>query len=183
MLFHVLHAAEDGHTKIMIRTVDTDVVVLAISHVQNIPVYELWIAFRVGKHYRYIAAHQITEALHEHSSRSLFSHAFTGCDVISFFSGRDKKSAWHVWEVLPELTDTFLELASSPVTVFEDIMLLIEKFVEQVNLEFDEARQHHSFLSTIQNTGKYTSSFSCSSTAYFTCCISGWTCVGESYLK
>ena len=45
-----------------------------------------------------------------------------------------------MWEVLPELTDTFSELASSPVTVSEDIMLLIDKFVifgmiEQVNLE------------------------------------------------
>ena len=42
--------------------------------------------------------------------------------------------------MLPELTDTFLELASTPVTVSEAIMLLIEKFVvlwydKQVNLE------------------------------------------------
>ena len=44
MLCHVLHATEHGHKKITIRTVDTDVVVLAISHVQNIPVDELWIA-------------------------------------------------------------------------------------------------------------------------------------------
>ena len=57
MLFHVLHAAEHGHMKIMIRTVDTDVVVLAISHVRNIPVDELWIAFGVGKHYIYITTH------------------------------------------------------------------------------------------------------------------------------
>ena len=114
---------------------------LAISHVQNISLDELWITFGVGKHYGYIAAYQIAEALGEHRSRPLlFFHAFTGCDVISFFSGRGKKSPWHVWEVLPELTDTFSELAFSPVTVSEDIMLLIDKFlvfgmIEQVNLE------------------------------------------------
>ena len=79
--------------------------------------------------------------LGEHRSRPLlFFHAFTGCDVISFFSGRGKKSEWHVWEVLPELTDAFLELASSPVNVSEDIMPLIENLwsfgmIEQVNLE------------------------------------------------
>ena len=33
MLLHVLHAAEHGHKNLMIRTIDTDVVVLAISHV------------------------------------------------------------------------------------------------------------------------------------------------------
>ena len=79
----------------------------------------------------------------------LFFHAFTGCDVISFFFGRGKKSAWHMWEVLPEPTDIFLELASSPVTVSEDIMLLIETFVvlwyDRTISRFrtvDEARQH-----------------------------------------
>ena len=159
---------------------------LAISDVQNIPVDELWIAFGVRKHYRYIAAHQIAEALGEHRSRSLlFFHAFTGCDVISFFSGRGKTSAWHVWEVLSELTDTFLELASSTVTVSEDIMLLIEKFVVlwyDRTSEFrtvDEARQHFFCRRSV----KYTFNFSCSSTAHFTCCISGWTCVGESHWK
>ena len=76
----------------MIRTVDIDIVVLAISHVQNIPVDELWIAFEVGKHYRYIAAHQIAEALGEHRSRPLlFFYAFTGCDVICHSSLAEAK--------------------------------------------------------------------------------------------
>ena len=97
MLLHVLHAAE--HKKIMMRNVDTYGVVLAIFYVQNIPVDDLWIAFGVGKLYRYIAAHQFAEALGEHRSSSLLSlHAFTGCDVISFFSGKGKKPAWHVWK-------------------------------------------------------------------------------------
>ena len=111
--------------------------VLAIFHVQNIPVDELWIAFGVGKHYIYIAAHQIAEALVEHRSKPLlFFHAFTGCDVISFFSGSGKKSPWHVWEVLPELTDTFSELASSPVTVSEDIdKFVVFGMIKQANLE------------------------------------------------
>ena len=83
MRLRVLHADEHGHKKIMKTTEDPNGVVLAISYVQNIPVSELWIALGVGKPYRYIAAHQIAEALGEDRPRSLlFFHAFTWRDVI-----------------------------------------------------------------------------------------------------
>ena len=36
--------------KVIIRIVDTDVVVLAISVVEEIKVEELWVAFATGKH-------------------------------------------------------------------------------------------------------------------------------------
>ena len=45
--------------KIIIGTADTDVVVLAISAVEEIKVEELRIAFGTGKHFRYIATHAI----------------------------------------------------------------------------------------------------------------------------
>jgi len=50
MLLHASHAARHGHHKIMIRTADTDVDVLAVSVAQNLqPENELWIAFDTGK--------------------------------------------------------------------------------------------------------------------------------------
>ena len=48
MLLHVLHASQNGVTKAMIRTVDTDVVVLALRLFELLHLSELWIAFGVG---------------------------------------------------------------------------------------------------------------------------------------
>ena len=48
MILHALNASHNDHSKIMIRTVDTDVVIFAIAHLQNLNVEELWIAFGTG---------------------------------------------------------------------------------------------------------------------------------------
>ena len=54
MLLHANHAALCGHLNILIRTVDTDVV-LAISVAETLgPEHELWLAFGTGKHFRYL---------------------------------------------------------------------------------------------------------------------------------
>lgn len=50
MLLHAAHAAQHGHNWILIRTVDTDVVVLAVMVAQTLPAkYEVWLAFGTGK--------------------------------------------------------------------------------------------------------------------------------------
>ena len=50
MLLHVAHAVRNGHQKIMIQTVDTDVVVLAVAAAQGLKAgEELWLAFATGK--------------------------------------------------------------------------------------------------------------------------------------
>lgn len=51
---HLKHAAMCGHRKIIIRTVDTDIVVLAISCISKLNIDELWIEFGSGKHFRYV---------------------------------------------------------------------------------------------------------------------------------
>ena len=73
---------QHGYSKVSIRTVDTDVVVLAIASVNRLKVAELWIAFGAGKSFRFIVAHEITEVLGPESCVALsMFHAFTGCDV------------------------------------------------------------------------------------------------------
>lgn len=62
LMVHVLDASLCGHRRIMIRTNDTDVVVLAASIV-NIPAEELWVAYGTGKHLQNIAAHAIASSL------------------------------------------------------------------------------------------------------------------------
>ena len=60
MMFHLHHAAEHGHTTAYVRTVDTDVVVLAIYHFNELNSPELWIGFESGRTCREIPIHQIS---------------------------------------------------------------------------------------------------------------------------
>ena len=46
-----------------IRTVDTDVVVLAVASFNRIAPDELWVAFGVGQSFRYIAIHQMVATM------------------------------------------------------------------------------------------------------------------------
>ena len=129
MFVHVQGAVSLGYTKITIRTVDTDVVVLAVMAAQNLKI-DLWLAFGTGKHFRYIAAHRIANVLGPEKSVTLpMFHAITGCDTVSFFAGKGKKSAWEAW-TSSDITETFAALASTPeVQVVDSSMKKVERFV------------------------------------------------------
>ena len=76
------------------RVADTDVVVFAISVVEEIKVEELWVPFGTGKHFRYIAAHAIVSSLGADKSRALPAfHAVTECDTVLFFGWKGKLKA------------------------------------------------------------------------------------------
>jgi len=73
----------------MIRTVDTDVVVLAVASFSKMAHDELWIAFGVGSSFHYIAVHEIISTMTPNTVfESPIFHAFTGCDTVSSFAGR-----------------------------------------------------------------------------------------------
>jgi hypothetical protein len=59
----------------------------------------------------------------------LFFHAFTGCDVVSAFRGKAKKSAWQTWVLCPEASDVFTKLSQYPPTVEDSDMKVLDKFV------------------------------------------------------
>ncbi len=71
MILHLADAVDKGFQKILLRTVDSDVVVLCVAVVAKISVRELWIAFGTGKHFRYIAAHEIAASLGPNKSQAL----------------------------------------------------------------------------------------------------------------
>ena len=81
MLLHVQDALQQGHKKILLRTVDTDVL-LAVAFLQQVTEGEhldLWIAFGTANNFRYIAAHEIATKLGQEVSKALpVFHAFTG---------------------------------------------------------------------------------------------------------
>ena len=131
MMLHVTHAARHGHQRILVRSVDTDVVVLAVMVAQKLSSqYEIWLAFGTGKNLRYLAAHEMASCLGPERSLALpMFHAMTGCDTVSSFVGHGKKTAWTIWKSLPELTGTLLKVADSPTRVREEAMKAIERFM------------------------------------------------------
>ena len=84
ILFHVAHCARQGLRKVIIRTVDTDVVVLAIGHFLALRLDELWVRFGVGTHFRQITLHVIVKNVDE--KLLMFFHAVNGCDTVSIIA-------------------------------------------------------------------------------------------------
>ena len=120
ILLHVAHCARQGLRKVIIRKVDTGVVVLAIGHFLALRLDELWVSFGVGTHFRQIAIHEIVKNVNE-KALMLF-HAISGCDTVSSFLGRGKKSAWLAWSSFPSVTDAFLDLSLQPVDVSSETL-------------------------------------------------------------
>ncbi|CAC5379469.1 unnamed protein product [Mytilus coruscus] len=91
-MIHVADAVRDGFKKINIKTVDTDVIVIAISVFKDTEADEIWIAFATGKHFRYIPIHDIAQSLGPLQSRIIpIFHAFTGCDTVFSFEDEERK--------------------------------------------------------------------------------------------
>lgn len=78
---------------------DTDVAVL-----EDLNVDALWVTFGKGKDLRWIPIHDIVRSLGPRSKALPFFHAFTGCDTMSAFVGKGKKTAWQAWNVFENVT-------------------------------------------------------------------------------
>ena len=131
IFLHVRHAVVEGSKVIMIRANDTDVLVIAISTLPSLidlGLQQLWIAF--GRDIRWIPVHDINATISPVKIPGmLFFHAFSGCDIVSAFKGKGKKSAWQTWEMFPEATEVFRKLSKYPPTVEDDDLAVLEKFV------------------------------------------------------
>ncbi|VDI80019.1 Hypothetical predicted protein [Mytilus galloprovincialis] len=130
-LLHVGIAVKSGMQKIMIRTVDTDVVVIAVSAVHKLSIMCLWMAFGVGINFRFIPVHEIALFMGPSKSNALlFFNAFSGCDQVSSFSNRGKKTAWDTWLSFNAVTEDFKLLSDKPnEDCVNEAVLNIERFV------------------------------------------------------
>ena len=73
MLLHAADLVNDGIQRIMIRTVDTDFVVIAISVIHKLDISSQWIAFGVKKNSRYIPVNKIVVQLGPYKFRALLA--------------------------------------------------------------------------------------------------------------
>jgi len=72
-------------------------------------------------------AHEIARAVGPEKVQALPS--LTGCDMVSFFDGHGKRTAWAVWTALPELTQTLTLLFTAPDHIDEDAIHTIDRFI------------------------------------------------------
>ena len=156
IVLHVIDSLQEGATKILIRTVDTDVIVILIGQFHNIiDQYhnaQLWVAFGTGKNFYYYSINSICETLGRLKSPLSPSisriYRIRRHDTTSSFFGKTKKSGWNTWEAYPEVSTAFLHMtenAFDEVSLTSSHFLLLQRFTvllydKTSNLESDEAR-------------------------------------------
>jgi len=132
MILHGLQSSYSQHNAktLAIRTVDTDVVVLALTFFRKLNLSQLWIHFGVGTHMRLIAVHDLSIKLGQAKCDVLpLFHAITGCDTVSAFQGKGKKSAWSTWNSYPALTQALCNLQTAGSVIQQRDVVVVERFV------------------------------------------------------
>lgn len=102
--------------------------------------------------FRYIPAHEIAHNLGPSKSMALPAfHALTGCDTVSAFYGKGKKSAWSAWQSLPDVTlplqllssfNPTLEMIERHTPVFHQFVIQLYGVVDEDITTVDAARLH-----------------------------------------
>ena len=124
ILLHVAHCARQGLRKLVIRTVDTDVVVLAIGHSLALQLDEPWVRLGVGTQFRQIAIQEIVKmSMKKHRCSAMLSV------VCLAASATEKKSTWLALRSCPSAIYAFLDLYLQPVDVSSDTLEGIERFL------------------------------------------------------
>ncbi|EDO40140.1 predicted protein [Nematostella vectensis] len=127
VILHVKDAHDQGFTKIAVRTVDTDVLVLSVAVLPLLPIQpKLWVAFDTGANFRCIAAHM--PFLQTLVSKCLERfRIFMPSQAAIQFKGKGKKTAFETWKLYPEVTDVFIA-PTVPEEVSDIHMATIERF-------------------------------------------------------
>ena len=98
---------------------------------QRLGINELWIAFGSGKNFRFLPIHKLVTALGPQRCIALpFYHALTGCDTVSFFGGKSKRTSWNTWKFHDLVIPAFCALAATPSPqCIEQWLPLLEQFI------------------------------------------------------
>ena len=99
MAIHIMNALEEGNNTFLVRSVDSDVVIILLGKLDEImtryPDTDIWIRFGKGNTLTNISLTSVFNNIGKEIARGLpFFHAFTGCDTTSAFKGKAKKTAW-----------------------------------------------------------------------------------------
>ena len=97
IFLHAQDAVNEGHKSVWINANDTDIVIIAVSvmsSLMQLGLQKMWVSFGKGEKTKWIPIHEVVPAIGPEKTRGiLFFHAFSGCDMVSAFYGKSKKSA------------------------------------------------------------------------------------------
>lgn len=149
IMIHLLDALTTGASTCQVRTVDTDVVVILIGKLNDLleicPSADIWAAFGTGKDYKCISINEISKSLGSEVTTSLpVFHSFTGCDTVSSFHGRGKKSAWEAWKAYTDVTEAFSYIASHPFEMLDSTSEIFEKLERYCVILYDRTSSQSS---------------------------------------
>ena len=130
---HTLNLVLNGYESILVRTIDTDVLVLLISHIGQIELGDVNIYAYLINSDKYYDIRGIIHKLEAGICRALpFFYAFSGCDTVSSFYGKGKCKAYDAWlnsTQKANLTEVFIQLGESPVEITPEQMDVIESYM------------------------------------------------------
>ena len=91
--------------------------------------------FGTGKNYRNIPVHRISGEIGTEMCAALPGfHVYSGCDTVSVFVGRGKKTAWQTWKAFPAVTSVFTSLSTVLRSLPDDVVRNLERFTLPVYL-------------------------------------------------
>lgn len=128
MFLHANHAGESGNTTVVIKTVDTDVLVIA-CHFQSRIHSRIYIHTGTKTRTRYLDIQTLSSKLGSAVCGALPGlHSFTGCDTNSAFAGKGKKKAFDFVVSKSMFCEAMHNIGSS-IPVSDDALHDAERFV------------------------------------------------------
>ena len=129
---HTLNLIKNGYKNILVRTIDTDVLVLLISYIKKVELNDKEIhAYLINSDRHYNIEQIIRELGSDIFLALLFFYTFTGCDSNSSFYGKGKCKAYDICvksERKDFFTDFSVELGNKPTNVTSDHIDILESF-------------------------------------------------------
>ena len=136
---HAMHCAEKGFHNIVVRTIDTDVLVLLISYIPYLDAVcqsNIYAMMGTGGNIDYYDVNNISSTIGYSFCKGLpFFYSFTGCDSVSSFSRIGKCTFWdNVFsqQNLEELIKVFQELSNQPENVTSEQIDILKIFVQRI---------------------------------------------------
>jgi hypothetical protein len=130
IMLHLKHAAEEYSNKtIIVRSPDTDVLVLLLTYVQQLDAIQVMFDTGVGNKRRLIRVNDIIQNCGAEQSKALLGlHAFTGCDTTSAFVRQGKIKPMKLLEQSENFLPVFCRMGAE-VDMKETDVNLLEQFV------------------------------------------------------
>ena len=98
-MLHAAHMKQQGTDSVVVRTNDTDVLILATYTQALLGFNEFWLSFGVGRSHKFIPVHDIVLQIGRSAALALIGfHAFTGCDPIPSIRNKGKKTCSDLWQ-------------------------------------------------------------------------------------